>query len=64
MCVKTTAPVRAGDEILVDYGGSYFERDVTEARTDSDSASDYERERSRPSKRRAMAYRRGPRTTA
>lgn len=53
MCVKTTAPVAAGQELLVDYGKRYFEQEASDSQADSDSASDYERERSRPAKRRA-----------
>jgi hypothetical protein len=50
MCVKTTAPVKMGDEILVDYGSYYFERELADSQADSDSASDYERERRGPKK--------------
>jgi len=49
MCVKTTAPVAAGDEILVDYGSKYFEHEPSDPDGDSDSASDYEREKRRRS---------------
>jgi len=49
MSVKTTAPVPAGHEVLVDYGGRYFVPDSSE---DSDMhASDEEFEERSPSKR-------------
>jgi len=33
MAVKSIKPIGAGEEVLVDYGGSYFERDLS---SDSD----------------------------
>jgi hypothetical protein len=49
MSVKTTAPVPAGHEVLVDYGGRYFAPDSSE---DSDMhASDEEFEERSPGKR-------------
>jgi hypothetical protein len=42
MAIKTIAPVPSGSEILVDYGGSYFEKDSEEDSDMHDSDSEFE----------------------
>ena len=65
MCVKTVAPVRSGEELLVDYGSQYFEQERSDSDADSDSASDYEKEarRGRQGRRPHRDRQRGGRAT-
>jgi SET domain-containing protein len=48
MCIQTLKPVKAGDEILVDYGANYFENGRRASRTsqppdEGDGAPDHAR---------------------
>ena len=51
MAIKTIASIESGSEILVDYGGSYFEKDSSDDSDMHDSDSEFE-EAKRKSKKR------------
>ena len=51
MGIKTIAPVESGQELLVDYGGKYFEPDAEEDSDMHDSDEEFE-VKPKPKKRR------------